>query len=105
MLLDLAQFQNVQQNAQMAVTGTHGFQNMNTGSKSQTQFLDNPDGQFSTVKNATNGGQMMIQGNHEFGNYTNNGQTNVLARKFNADGSPAGLMELDLQDLAQFNNV
>jgi hypothetical protein len=60
MLLDLAQFQNVQQNAQMAVTGTHSFGNLNTGAKSQTQFLDNPDGQHSTVKNTNNMGAMMI---------------------------------------------
>jgi len=59
-LLDLAQFQNVQQNAQMGVTGTHGFGNLNTGVKSQTQFLDHADGQFSTVKNTNNLGKMMI---------------------------------------------
>jgi len=59
-LLDLAQFQNVQQNAQMAVTGTHGFGNLNTGEKSKTQFLDSADGQFSTVKNTNNMGAMMI---------------------------------------------
>jgi hypothetical protein len=44
----------------MAVTGTHSFGNLNTGAKSQTQFLDNPDGQHSTVKNTNNMGAMMI---------------------------------------------
>ena len=75
MLLDLAQFGNVQQNAQMGFTGTHQIRNINTGAKSQTQFNDDPMGRGSQVGNATNGGQMMIQGNHQFENFTNNGQT------------------------------
>merc|ERR1711981_133522 len=54
-------------------------------------------------------GAMMIQGNHKFDNYVNNGKTQVLARAFTPDGKPIPqLMELDeveLEDLAQFNNV
>ena len=108
MLEELAQFQNVQQNAQMAVTGNHLFGNLNTGVKSQTQFLDTPDGQFSRVKNTNNRGAMMIQGNQQYQNYVNNGQTTVMPRKFSP---PRRLEELDeeegeeLEDLAQFNNV
>ena len=59
---------------------------------------------------------MGISGNHQLGNFVNNGQANANARTFNADGSPARLMELDLEtgelndvdfdleDLANFNN-
>jgi len=108
MLLDLAQFQNVQQNAQMGFTGNHMVGNLNTGVKSQTQFKDTADGQFSQVKNTNNMGAMSIQGNHQFENYTNNGQATVLPRAFNKDGSPAQLMmleEIDLEDLAAFQNI
>ena len=119
MLLDLAQFQNVQQNAQMGITGQHAIGNLNTGAKSQTQFLDTPDGRFTVVKNTNNAGQMQIQGKHMFDNFTNNGQTTVMARKFK------GLENLDeeqneeelenleeqqpeeaeVENLATFNNV
>jgi len=108
MLLDLAQFQNVQQNAQMGFTGNHMVGNLNTSQGSQTQFNDHAGGQFSQVKNTNNGGQMKIQGNHQFQNYNNNGQAVVMARAFNPDGSPAGLMELDeieLEDLANFGAI
>ena len=106
MLLDLAQFQNVQQNAQMAVTGTHQFGNLNTGAKSATQFLDTPDGQFSVVKNTNNLGKMYIQGNHQYDNYVNNGQTQVVARKYSPPRRLEDLQEdeEELEDLASFQN-
>lgn len=107
-LEDLAAFNNVQQNAQMGFTGTHAVKNLNTGAKSVTNFNDHKGGQFSTVANTNNMGQMNISGNHQFDNFVNNGVANALPRTFNPDGSPAQLMELDeeydLEDLASFNN-
>jgi len=100
-LEDLAQFNNVQQNAMMDVTGTHMIKNINTGAKSQTNFNDHKDGQFATVMNANNGGQMRVSGNHVFDNTVNNGQLVAAPRQF-------GLLELnedfELEDLAAFNN-
>jgi len=101
MLLDLAQFQNVQQNANMGFTGQHQIENMTTGKESNTQFNDHKAGQFSTVGNLTQNGNMKISGNHQFKNFTNNGNTQVMPRTFNPDGTPAQLM---LMDLAQFQN-
>jgi hypothetical protein len=107
MLLDLAQFQNVQQNAQMGFTGQHMVGNLNTGVKSQTQFNDSPDGSYTQVRNTNNMGQMGISGNHQFENFTNNGQAQVMARKYLPNGQPV-LMELEditLEDLAQFQQI
>lgn len=79
-LEDLANFNNIQQNAQMNFTGTHGVKNLNTGAKSTTNFNDHKQGQFVTVANTTNGGKMNISGLHKFDNFTNNGVANVMPR-------------------------
>ena len=56
MLLDLATFNNIQQNGMADFTGTHLIRNINTGAKSTTNFNDHKNGQFSTVMNANNMG-------------------------------------------------
>jgi hypothetical protein len=101
MLLDLAEFGNINQNAVMGFTGQHQIKNLTTGKDSQTMFNDQRDGQFSTVGNTVQNGQMTISGLHKFDNFTNNGQTQVMPRTFNPDGTQASLM---LMDLADFNN-
>ena len=93
----------------MAIAGQHKFGNLITGAKSQTQFKDTPNGQYSVVANTVQNGQMSIQGNHQFENFTNNGNTSVLPRAYNPDGSPAQLimlqdLDFDLEDLATFKN-
>ena len=51
MLMDLAAFDNIQQNANMGFTGQHQIKNLTTGNESNTQFNDQKDGQFSQVGN------------------------------------------------------
>lgn len=99
MLLDLAEFQNINQNAVMGFTGQHQVKNLITGKDSQTMFNDHKDGQFTSVDNTVQNGQMTISGLHKFNNFTNNGNTQVMPRTFNPDGSKASLM---LMDLAEF---
>lgn len=48
---------------------------------------------------------MQISGNHKFGNFVNNGNTQVMPRTFNPDGSPAQLMLMDLANFNEFNNM
>ena len=105
MLLDLAQFDQIQQNANMGFTGQHTINNMVTGAKSNTQFNDHKDGLFSTVANIEQNGNMSISGNHKFGNFVNNGNTQVMPRAFNPDGTPAQLMLMDLASFNQFANM
>lgn len=89
MLVDLAAFNQIQQNGQMDFTGTHQIKNLNTGEKSVTNFKDHKDGQFSTVGNTVNGGQMNVSGLHQFNNVQNNGNFVAAPRTFNPDGTPA----------------
>jgi intracellular sulfur oxidation DsrE/DsrF family protein len=105
MLLDLATFDNLNQNAQMGFTGQHQINNLTTGKDSKTMFNDHKGGQFSTVANTVQNGEMQISGNHKFQNFTNNGNTQVMPRAFNPDGSPAQLMLMDLADFNNFSNM
>lgn len=104
-LEDLASFNNVQQNAQMDITGTHMIKNLNTGKKSNTVFHDHKDGQFTTVGNTNNQGAMNISGLHSFDQFANQGKVMVVPRTF----PPKKLEnleeeEVELEDLANFNN-
>jgi hypothetical protein len=52
-------------------------------------------------------GNMNVSGLHRFENVTNGGQFVAAPRTFNPDGTPVRLMdldELDLEDLASFQN-
>ena len=93
MLVNLANFESIQQNAKMGFTGQHNIGQLVTGKDSMTQFNDHKDGQFSTVAKTVQNGNMSISGNHKFGEFVNNGNTQVMPRQF-------GL----LMDLASFNN-
>lgn len=78
---------------------------MVTGVNSNTQFNDHRGGQASQVGNVVQNGNMQIAGNHQFDNFTNNGNTQVGPRTFNPDGSPAQLMLMDLATFNSFNNA
>ena len=69
------------------------------------RFLDHKGGQFSTVGNTNNAGNMQVSGLHQFENTTNSGNFVAAPRTFNPDGTPAELMLLDLASFNNFNNM
>jgi len=108
-LEDLASFQNFanQAGGNASFQGTHSIQNITNAKKGNVRFLDHKGGQFVTVANANNMGNMNVSGLHQFKNTQNSGNFVAAPRTFNADGTPASLMVLDeedLENLAQFSN-
>jgi len=68
--------------------------NLTNAKKGNVQFNDHKGGQFSTVGNTNNAGNMRVSGNHQFANTQNSGQFVAAPRTFNADGTPASMMLL-----------
>jgi hypothetical protein len=103
LLMDLATFQNFanQAGGNAGFQGTHNIANLSNAKDGNVRFLDHKNGQFSTVGNTNNAGNMQVSGLHKFDNTVNSGNFQAMARTFNPDGSPASL----LMDLATFNNL
>lgn len=52
-------------------TGTHQIHTLNNAEKGNVMFNDHKGGQFSTVANTNNAGNMQISGNHMFDKFNN----------------------------------
>lgn len=82
MLMDLATFGNFANaaggNAQFQ--GTHTVKNLTNAKKGNVVFKDQKQGQFVTVQNANNAGNMQVSGNHVFNNASNSGQMKIMPR-------------------------
>jgi len=100
--MDLATFTNYVNKAggTTNVTGTHAFKNLTNEKKGNVIFNDHKDGQFATVGNTNNAGNMSISGLHKFENVTNKGQVTVIPRKF----KPKKMMLMDLASFNQYLN-
>lgn len=96
LLLDLAAFNNFANmdggNAQF--TGTHQIKQLSNAAKGVVVFNDHKDGQFSTVGNTSNVGQMSISGLHQFDQFANQGKVAVIPRGFNEKGEPVKMIQL-----------
>ena len=69
-LVDLATFGNFSNaaGAQAQLTGTHEIKNLNNAKEGTMSFMDHKEGQFTTVGNANNAGNLKISGLHQFEN-------------------------------------
>ena len=97
-LMDLAQFNNFVNKAggNVQVTGTHAFKNISNEKKANFIFNDHKDGQFATIGNMNNAGNLSLSGNHKLDNTINTGNVAVIPRKFKDK-------KKKLMDLAAFN--
>ena len=84
LLMDLATFNNFanQKGGVANFEGTHAIKNLTNEKKGQVNFKDNKNGQFVTVANTNNMGQMQVAGLHQFDNTQNSGQYMVAPRTF-----------------------